>query len=447
MSTDCSKTTGLTPAEVLAGIRKHVLLGGFGLVFDSTRSRGCRFYDAAGQRTLLDMYGFFASLPIGFNHPAFDRPEVREELVQASLTKVANTEIATRFYARFVETFYRVVGAPELDRLFLIDGGALAVENALKAAMDWKIRRNLAAGRGEIGTEVLHLRHAFHGRSGYTLSLTNTDPNKVMYFAKFDWPRVDSPAIDYTLAEPQRSQKAAADEQAAEAQIVEAIRSRPHRICAVILEPVQCEGGDRHFRKAWFQTLRRLCDEHELLLIFDEIQCGMGVTGKTWCCQHYDVLPDLLVFGKKAQICGVLASPRLDEVPDNVFRKPGRIASTWGGNLVDMVRSTHYLTLYEQQRLVENARAMGERFQQALRRLAKDFPVVSAVRGLGLLLAFDLPDTETRDRFWKTCFEVGLLINRCGSKSIRLRPVLDVSEADLEETVNLLGEALRRMSN
>jgi 4-aminobutyrate aminotransferase-like enzyme len=78
--------------------------------------------------------------------------------------------------------------------------------------------------------------------------------------------------------------------------------------------------------------LRRICDENDMLLIFDEVQSGMGVTGKNWCCQHFDVLPDLLVFGKKAQVCGVMAGPRLDEVKDNVFRLPSRINSTWGGN-------------------------------------------------------------------------------------------------------------------
>lgn len=440
------QNTEIAPQAVVPEIKRHVLVSGMGLVFDQEKSRGSHFHDAASGRTLLDMYGFFGSLPLGFNHPYFTRPEVREDLLRASLIKVSNSDVYTSEYARFVQTFERVAGIPELDRLFVIDGGALAVENALKAAMDWKIRKNLAAGRGEIGTEVLHLRWSFHGRSGYTLSLTNTDPNKTMYFAQFDWPRVSSPAIDFALPEGVRARKVVEDEKTAEKEVMAAISARPHRICAIIQEPIQCEGGDRHFRKEWFQTLRRVCDENELLLIFDEVQTGMATTGRTWCCQHFNVLPDLLAFGKKAAVCGVMAcGKRLDEVAENVFRKPGRINSTWGSNLTDMVRAIHCLTVIEQESLVENARGMGERFLDLLREWAADEPLVSAARGRGLLLAFDLPDTAARDKMWKACYEAGLMVNRCGDKSIRLRPVLDVKPEAIDEAMRLLQESVRRI--
>ena len=446
MQSTAPEKNRIDPNDVLTELKKHILVDGFELVVDIERSRGCRFHDANGDRTLLDLYGFYASMPIGFNHPYFERPEVREDILKAGLIKVANSDVYTTQMARFVKTFDRVVGIPELPRLFFIEGGGLAVENAIKAAMDWKVRKNLDAGRGEIGTEVLHFRNCFHGRTGYTMSLTNTDPKKVKYFAKFDWPRVTNPRIDYALPEPQRSEKVAENERQAEAEIMAALEARHHRICSIIIEPIQAEGGDRHFRKEWFQTLRRICDENDLLLIFDEVQTGMGVSGKNWCCQHFDVLPDLLVFGKKAQVCGVMAGARLDEVPENVFRTPGRINSTWGGNFTDMVRSTHYLHIIEDERLVENAAAMGERFLDELRRLAVDHPIIQAVRGRGLLLAFSLPDSETRDRFWNGCYETGLLTLRCGERSIRLRPVLDVNSEVLDEAVELMKRQLARMN-
>ncbi len=447
MHTTANHKTEIDPSCVLTDLKKHILLDGFELVLDPARSRGSRFYDAHDDRTLLDLYGFYASVPVGFNHPHFDRPDVRQDLLDAALLKVANSDVYTAQYARFVDTFARVVGLPELPRYFFIEGGALAVENALKAAMDWKVRKNLAAGRGEIGTEVLHFRNAFHGRTGYTLSLTNTDPNKVRYFARFDWPRVSNPRIDFTLPEPKRTEQVITHEQAAEAEIMAAVAARPHRICALIIEPVQCEGGDRHFRREWFQTLRRICDEHEMLLIFDEVQTGMGVSGKTWCCQHFDVLPDLLAFGKKAQVCGVMAGPRLDEVPDNVFRKSSRINSTWGGNLTDMVRSTHYLNILEQENLVDNARVMGERFLERLRTFAAEPQnPITTVRGRGLLLAFTLPDTATRNRFWKGCYEVGLLTIRCGECSIRLRPYLDVQSDVIDEAIDLMRKGIQRLT-
>ena len=142
-----------------------------------------------------------------------------------------------------------------------------------------------------------------------------------------------------------------------------------------------------------------------MLLIFDEVQCGMGATGKNWCCEHFGVMPDLMAFGKKAQVCGVMAGPRLDEVKDNVFRLPSRINSTWGGNFTDMVRSTHFLQIIEEENLVENARVVGEHFLQRLLELQEEEPVITAVRGRGLLLAFDLPDPATREEFWKGVFD------------------------------------------
>ncbi len=438
----------IDPHEVLDELKQHILVDGFQLVVDLERSRGCRFYDAHGDRTLLDLYGFYASMPVGFNHPHFKRPEVREDLLAAAICKVANSDVYSTQMARFVNTFDKVMGIPELPRYFFIEGGALAVENAIKAAMDWKVQKNLAAGLGEIGTEVLHFKNCFHGRSGYTMSLTNTDPKKVKHFAKFDWPRVSNPRIRYALPEPERTRTVIEDEKRAEVEIMAAIRERPHRVCAIIIEPIQCEGGDRHSRGEWLRTLRRICDQNDLLLIFDEIQTGMGVTGRNWCCQHFNVLPDLLAFGKKAQVCGVMAGARLDEVEGNVFRVSSRINSTWGGNFTDMVRSTHYLTIIEQEGLVENAREMGAYFLERLRVMAAEAAeLITAVRGRGLLLAFSLPDTETRDRFWRGCYELGLLTLRCGEQSIRLRPVLDVTQDVADEAMELMREETRRLSS
>jgi len=436
----------ISAGEVLPTLKRHILVDGFGLVVDLENSRGSHFRDAATGRTLIDMYSFYASMPIGFNHPYFSRPDVREELLESAMVKVANSDVYTTHYARFVQTFERVMGVPSMDRYFFIEGGALAVENAIKAAMDWKVRKNLAAGRGEIGTEVLHFRNAFHGRSGYTLSLTNTDPNKTDYFAKFQWPRVSNPRIRFALSEPERTRKVEAAERQAEQEIMAAIEQRPHRVCAIIIEPIQGEGGDRHFRGEWFRTLRRICDEHGMLLIFDEVQSGMGVTGRNWCCEHFDVLPDLLCFGKKAQVCGVMAGPRLDEVPENVFRKSGRINSTWGGNLTDMVRSTHMLTVIEQENLVDHAAEVGRYFIDKLHRIADEEPVISGVRGRGLMIAFSLPDPQTRDAFWRGCYELGLLAVRCGTNSIRFRPVLDVSRETIDQAVAIMRDEIRRIT-
>ncbi len=434
------------PVEaVLPQIEKHVLVDGFRIVIDLERSHGCYMVDEVTGRQLLDLYGFYGSLPVGFNHPHFRAPGVQQDLLGAARTKVANSDVYSRAYATFVDTFSRVMGLAPLERYFFIDGGAMAVENALKAAMDWKVRKNLAAGLGERGTEILHFEHAFHGRSGYTMSLTNTDPRKTDYFAKFPWPRVMTPSLDFGLPEPARLQAVREKERLAEAQIREILGRKAIDIAAIIIEPIQGEGGDNHFRGEWLQTLRRICDENDLLLIFDEVQTGVGATGRKWCCEHFDVLPDLLVFGKKTQICGVMAGPRLDEVPENCFRLPSRINSTWGGNLVDMVRSTHYLRIIEGEDLVANAQAVGQQFLEELHRLAADEPIITGVRGRGLLLAFDLPDRASREEFYQGLFDIGLLAIRSGDRSIRFRPTLDFPERAIATAMEMLGEQCRRM--
>jgi L-lysine 6-transaminase len=312
--------------------------------------------------------------------------------------------------------------------------------------MDWKVRKNMAAGCGERGTEILHFRRAFHGRSGYTMSLTNTDPRKIQYFAKFPWPRVPSPFINYALPPKEREVDVIQKEKHVEKLIRELIAQKGADIAAIITEPVQGEGGDNHFRKEWFQTLRKICDENEMLLIYDEVQTGMGISGKNWCGEHFDAIPDLIAFGKKAQVCGIMGGPRLDEVKDNVFRLPSRINSTWGGNFTDFVRSTHYLRIIEEEKLVENARVKGELFERELQTLAKKHPVINAIRGRGLLLAFDLPTSQLRDTFWKGAYELGLLVVRCGERSIRLRPVLDIKDEAIDAALKIMDTACRKVS-
>jgi L-lysine 6-transaminase len=432
-------------ASVLKTLEQHVLLDGFKIVIDLEKSHGAYLYNEVNDQRLIDLYGFFGSNPVGFNHPHFQRAEVKTDLLRAAQIKIANSDMYSEGYAKFVETFVRVAGLPPLERYLFIEGGSLAIENTLKAAMDWKVRKNIAAGRGERGTEILHFRRAFHGRSGYTMSLTNTDPRKTDLFAKFDWPRVSNPHIDFSLPESEQTEDVIAREKKSEQEIMKFISERGVDIAAIIIEPIQGEGGDNHFRGEWLQTLRRICDENEMLLIFDEVQCGMGTTGRKWCCEHFGVKPDLMAFGKKVQVCGVMAGPRLDEVQDNAFRLPSRLNSTWGGNFTDMVRSTHFLQIVEEENLIANAAKVGQYFLESLQELQRDEPIVTAVRGRGLFLAFDLPDPKMRDEFWKGLFDRGALVLKSGERAIRFRPALDISTEVVDEAMELLRQQCQQM--
>ena len=334
-----------------------------------------------------------------------------------------------------------------LPHLFLIAGGSAAVENALKAAMDWKVRRNFAKGvREERGHTIIHFQDAFHGRGGYTLSLTNTaDPRKHQYFAKFDWPRVPNPALRFPIdaSELARVQKAEAESLAA---IEAAFAEHGDDVAAIILEPIQAEGGDHHFRREFLADLRRICDEREALLIFDEVQTGMGITGRMWSHEHFDVKPDLLAFGKKTQVCGIMAGPRLDDEPENVFRVSSRINSTWGGNLVDMVRCQRYLEIMAAEDLVGNASRVGGHLLNSLTSLTGEMPeALSNARGRGLMCAVDLPDGASRDAVRNAMYERGVIILGCGTRSLRFRPPLDITSAEVDEALELLSTSVRRV--
>ncbi len=334
----------LSPKNVLDVLSRHILVDGYHVVMDMERSKGSYLYDARSDRPILDFFSCFATLPIGYNHPKMADPEFREALMQAAVTKPSTSDIYTEHFARFVETFSELaIPKTHSDHMFFVEGGTLAIENTLKTAFDWKIRKNLARGKGEKGTKILHFRNAFHGRSGYSLSMTNTaDPRKTQYFPKFDWPRLSCPALRFPVTDAVLKDVAAAEE-TVEREIRAAHAASPDDIAALILEPIQGEGGDNHFRPELFRRLRALADELEFLLIFDEVQTGVGLTGSMWCWQQMGVEPDMFAFGKKTQVCGFASNHRIDDVPDNVFKVSSRINSTWGGNLVDMIRSAAVL--------------------------------------------------------------------------------------------------------
>jgi L-lysine 6-transaminase len=438
-----SAQTSISPGQVFPMLRKHMLVDGFDIVVDLKRSHGSYIVDARSGKQYLDFFTFVASLPVGFNHPKITSPDFLEKLAYVAVNKPSNSDIYTAEQAEFVETFSRVAIPDYLPHLFLIEGGALAVENTLKAAFDWKVRKNFAKGyKEERGRQVIHFRQCFHGRTGYTLSLTNTDPVKTDLYPKFPWPRVLNPAVLFPLNDGNLAQVIREEETSVQ-QMKEAFRLNKDDIAAIIIEAIQGEGGDNHFRKEFFQALRQLADENEAMLIFDEVQTGVAMTGKMWAHQHF-VQPDMIAFGKKMQVCGILCGRRIEEVKDNVFVVPSRLNSTWGGNLTDMVRAQRYLEIIEEENLVENARIVGAHLLSRLLGLSEEFPnVISNPRGLGLFAAFDVATPELRTNVRNKCFEHGLMILPSGERSIRFRPALNVSQEEIDKGIEIIRRAIR----
>ncbi|MFC3197368.1 L-lysine 6-transaminase [Parapedobacter deserti] len=435
----------ITPEDVHQTISKHVLADGYDITFDMERSQGVIIHDSKHQRQLLDFFTCFASVPLGYNHPKMTGDmSFTKSMLAAALTNPSNSDVYTLEYAQFVETFARIAIPDYLPHAFFVSGGALAIENALKTAMDWKVQKNFQKGYGyERGTKVLHFEQAFHGRSGYTLSLTNTQPDKTKWFAKFDWPRVTSPKLAFPLT-ARNLEAVAGQEQRSIDQIKQAFIDHRDDICSIIIEPIQAEGGDNHFRREFMEQLRVLADENEALLIYDEVQTGVGLTGKFWGHEHFGdrARPDIIAFGKKMQVCGILAGTRVDEIDTNVFRVPSRINSTWGGSLVDMVRATKILEIIEEDQLLQHVESAGNYLQQQLADLASRHNSLSNVRGTGFFCAFDLPDKHTRDAFLRNGMDNGALFLGCGERSIRFRPALIMQPADIDKGMAIADRVL-----
>ncbi len=282
------------PGQVFQEISKWLLRDGFDIVVDMEKSKGSHMINKVNGEDWLDFYTFFASAPFGMNHPKLDNPEFKEIIFRAAINKVASSDIYTDQMAQFVKTFGDVAVPRRVSTTFSSSTtGPSRWRTPSRSPWTGRSRscssRASAAGgtpsRGRRGTKVIHFNDAFHGRSGYTLTVTNTqDPNKYKHFAQFDWPRVLNPKIYWPLED---NLGVVTWLGVAIKQIKEAIWDNPDDICAIIIETIQGEGGDNHFRTEFFQQLREICDEEDILLIFDEVQCGMGITGKMWAFEHH----------------------------------------------------------------------------------------------------------------------------------------------------------------
>lgn len=431
-----------SPLQIQEILNKYLQPPAYDIVLNLEKSTPSHIFDDKHNRFILDMFTFFGTMPLGMNHPKLNYEDFTRKLTKIAINKPSNTDFFTEALAEFVEAFEKIALPKFAKHLFFIEGGALAVENALKIAFDWKVQKNfLKRYKEERGTQVIHFKEAFHGRTGYTLSLTNTDPIKIQYFPKFNWPRIINPKLKFPISQDELERVKKVEEEAIE-EIKKAIYLNKDDIACLIIEPIQGEGGDNHFRKEFFIKLREICDENEILLIFDEVQTGIGLTGKMWAYEHF-VEPDIIAFGKKLQVGGVIVNSRIDDIENNVFKKVGRINSTWGGNLTDLYRAKRYLEIIKEDNLVQNADFMGAYLLQELLKLQFEFPeIFSNARGRGLMCAIDLKDKAIRDTFRKKLLENGMMILSCGEKSIRFRPRLNVTRENIDEAIQIMKKSL-----
>ncbi|MBD3290541.1 aminotransferase class III-fold pyridoxal phosphate-dependent enzyme, partial [candidate division KSB1 bacterium] len=291
-----------SPADGIAGMQSDWWTS---IAPDLWNSHDSYLRDVSGEE-YLDFSGFFSTSVVKFDHPKIRDKNFLKHLARVAMYRPSLADFWTEELADFVDTFRRVAVPDYMHHLFFIDGGSLAVENAMKAAFDWKVRLNMKKGlitsdpveeKQPLGTKILMFERAFHGRSGYTLSMTHTiDSRKYKYYPKFHWFRVEPPILFFdnngnisNHEEVSKQQQQAIDE------IKSILRQHADDIAAFVIEPIQCEGGDRHLPEGFFTELRSLTEENDILLIYDEVQTGCGTTGEMWGHQHFgtDARPDL----------------------------------------------------------------------------------------------------------------------------------------------------------
>tara|TARA_Y100001935_G_scaffold155551_1_gene128161 strand:+ start:300 stop:1652 length:1353 start_codon:yes stop_codon:yes gene_type:complete len=444
--------------DTRTAIKRHMLADGMSPIIDLEKSHGSWLFDGATGKEYLDLFSMYASMSIGYNHPyVLDNID---RLTKAAVNKPANSDIYSPAMAEFVGTIGRVAQPSYLPYAFFIEGGGLAVENALKVAFDWKAKKNMREGKKSPSNLVIHLKDCFHGRTGYTMSLTDSpDPRKVQHFPKFAWPRVINPSIKFPINEKSIEDLVRLEDKSI-SQIKKVLIENPDDVACMILEPIQGEGGDNHFRSEYFKMVKELSLENDFLLIYDEVQTGVGITGKMWAHQHFcevdcslecrshceSIKPDVISFGKKTQCCGIFAGDRINEIDNHVFKESSRINSTFGGNLIDMVRFTIYLELIEKENLVEKAAENGAYLLSKLLELQKNSQgLVSNSRGRGLFCAYDLPTPRHRDQLIQNMEKEGALILGCGHRSIRFRPHLNISKDEIDIAILMMKNSLAHL--
>ena len=411
------------------------LVDSYPVMWDLTRSKGSWLWNASEGCSYLDFHCGYGSNPLGHNHDGLIEAMTRSPMgVSAFWNKPACGDFYTEELLEFVETFQTEMIPRKMQTapLFFIDGGAAANDNAIKVAQDYKVQRT---GNPK-ATKIAGLTDAFHGRSPGSLSLTNTDPHKTKLFAKFEgWPRI--PTTDGT---PE------ADE-ALLAHLSQAFEEGNDEIAGVMVEPIQCEGGDNHLTARVLQGIQALCRQHDALFMLDEVQTGFWTTGARWCFQHFDLTPDVVTFGKKSQQCGIWGGPKVAAFKDGCMHQSGRISSTWSGNLVDMIRSTHIMRIIKDDGLAGNAIVRGKQFVDVMQIFGEKYPQhISNVRGRGLIIAFDATDTKKRNLILQKLYSEEKFIGlACGDRTVRFRPNVNVYGYDMDIALGRIENVLNKI--
>jgi len=371
----------------------------FDIKIDFEKSHGSYLWDKKSQKEFLDFFGMFSSLPLGYNHCIFDE-SFDERIRNISKVRMANNLFQSDELLEFEETFKKYSFS---DYMHFTCTGALAVEAAIKCAIEYKKAKN---------PMVLALDKGFHGINswGFITDRHSSVIERMKHFPKNSWQNLSIEAIKQYIK-----------------------TSDAGDIVAVVIEAIQCTAGDIYFSPQELLELQQLCNENDICFIVDEIQTGFGVTGAMWYSEQIDLNPDVLIFGKKSQICGVIVKEKYSECIKSPYRK---LEVTFDGELIDAIRATYILKAYEEGALVNKAKSNSELFRNILSKKVDNY------RSVGHLIAFDFRTQTKRDEFVSNCFRRNLLCNPTAELTVRMRPNLAVSSKEIEHFSDIIDSVL-----
>ena len=378
----------------------------FNIKVDFDKSHDSYLFDKNTQREYLDFFGMYASLPLGYSHPIFSTPEFVQEYLKVSKYKINNCEFISDETDEFDKMFREYAGRGLFSHFHYSCTGALAVEAAVKTCLQYKKCHDL---------NIVSFDNSFHGINSYGGFITSRFPGADARLAGF--PEPHSTKIRPDIKEVYRI-------------------FRTTEVTCLIVEPVQCSAGDIHFDKQFFKEIRQACDEYDVPLVFDEIQVGFGGTGKLWYYEHLDIEPDVVIFGKKTQLSGIMVKQKYSDI----FSKQNsiRLEVTWDGDISDMVRCKYIIKAYNQDNILDNV----DKQSSTLVRGLSEISGILNLRNCGLIIGFDLQNSQKRDIVVQNLYRNGLISNKTGFKSIRLRPNLNLNDHEVEHALQIFRETI-----